>query len=659
MRSPDSRAGIPRVVALVVPAILGFGLILSWRFGNMGGLLGITPPGDPRLAAFVLSRPSVPIVFTSRSDISSFLPAAPEGDGYRFPGQPLWQAREGRLRLLAADGRVLELTWGKPLPDGDTLIDVMSPSVSPDGLRILFAGRRRDDGHGRFRLYEVGVDGRGLRQLTGGQDDPGCDAVPPLRWDAQGRKMPDEMRRKVDYDDVDPVELNDAGRGILFASSRSPDLGRDHSRRSTALWLRGADGSARPVSANRNNDRWPFLLKSGYSSYTSWSRNREVVTEDGKDIAPVREGIHSLTRPTDQWEALFVQIPGGHFGFMAKVGLPTWRVRPLFANRLVFMTTKGNPRLDGSDPLTVAQVAPGSITRSPSSTAGTPIDLEPVGIRFGPAADADGRPLWLATPGAFPPDRVVLSAASGNLDGTPPEAGRFGLFSAKDDWPEQGEPPSLASVDWRAVFDDPDMVDAEPVAALHRGIPRQAESAGIVATVPDAVRLEDGTRHGGPFGHLFATALGGPTMMAGLPGQNSDSGQGPIYESPPSGSISHLRIYAARRDRFYDAVVPRIPGDWSLILKLPVSDGASSGLIPANVPTVLAGFGRDGKIVEWGTHAKDSRGRSSRFYAFAGDHYSLAQPHARHFCVGCHAGHSGLPPEAHQHAERLTAGASP
>ena len=81
-----------------------------------------------------------------------------------------WAAREGRLRLLDRDGRLFELTWGRRLPDGSTLVDVMSPSVSLDGGRILFAGRKGE--HDRWRIYEVRVDGSGLKPLTGGPGGP-------------------------------------------------------------------------------------------------------------------------------------------------------------------------------------------------------------------------------------------------------------------------------------------------------------------------------------------------------------------------------------------------------------------------------------------------------------------------------------------------------
>src|SRR5205823_14887973 len=132
----------------------------------------------------VRSRPPVPVVFTSRTEPASFAAAAPDGEEFRYPGKRLWAAREGRLRLLTPRGTVHELTWGRPLPDGGTLIDVMSPSVSQDGKTVLFAGRKGGDDPGHFRLYEVKPDGTGLRPLTGGADDPGAVAAPPMRFRA-------------------------------------------------------------------------------------------------------------------------------------------------------------------------------------------------------------------------------------------------------------------------------------------------------------------------------------------------------------------------------------------------------------------------------------------------------------------------------------------
>ena len=95
-----------------------------------------------------------------------------------------------------------------------------------------------------------------------------------------------------------------------------------------------------------------------------------------------------------------------------------------------------------------------------------------------------------------------------------------------------------------------------------------------------------------------------------------------------------------------------MPGAWELLADLKGGETAG-GPLPTDSPTVLAGFGPDGKVVKWTTAAKDSRGRQATFYAFAGDHYSLTVPGVRHFCVGCHPGHSGMSREHHQHAERV------
>ena len=44
-------------------------------------------------------------------------------------------------------------------------------------------------------------------------------------------------------------------------------------------------------------------------------------------------------------------------------------------------------------------------------------------------------------------------------------------------------------------------------------------------------------------------------------------------------------------------------------------------------------------------------GRCDDPKGFAGDHYSLIGAGKKHFCVGCHPGHSGLTPGEHKHHE--------
>ncbi len=601
-------------------------------------------PQEERLRPYVHARPPVPIVFTSRRGLASLMAAAPEGEGYTYPGQPLWQAEEGRLRLLTAAGAVRELTWERPLADGGTLIDVMSPNVSPDGQTIVFAGRRPAPDPGHFRLYEVRVDGTGLRQLTGGPGDSGCTAVPPLRYRNEAT-LADEERRTIDYDDVDPVSLGANGR-VVFVSSRIPDLCRGPARRVTTLWLMNLDGSGkRPLTASRSNDRWPYLLANGYILFSLWSYNREVITADERDIRPYEPGLASATQPTDIWFGAFRTIDSDRLGALIKPSISVWRPRPLFNGRLVFMTTGA----EGA--LRVVQAEPGVLTSVPSARpADQPLPRpETAGLHPGPALDQAGRAMSFATPSPCPPHAVVLAGAPASTPGA------YGLYLADDNWrTTDGTPADAKEVGLQLLFDDPDLVDAEPVAVYRRtarGTDRPSTQAAR-PVVSQKMTLVDGTSYFGPAGQVFNSDLY-INVVKDLPGQQTDVGEGPIFDGPPAGSIDHIRIWAARRDRFDDPVQPRVPGAWELLLKLPAQDKSLGGWLPAGVPTVLAAFTREGRVLRWTTAAKDRAGRQATFYGYAGDHYSGMAPGGQVFCIGCHPGHSGLARSDHDHAERL------
>jgi hypothetical protein len=642
------RLGRPRLLGAV--AVLTAGLAAWYLWPD---------PGDPRLRAFVRARPPVPVIFTSRSDPASLRAAAPEGEGYTYPGQPLWQAREGRLRVLTPHGTVRELTWGQVLPGGGRIIDVMSPSVSPDGETVYFAGRRDDD-HGRFRLFRVGLNGRGLRQLTGGPDDPGCSAVPPMRFAADGSVLPDDRRRRTDYDDVDPAPLDADGARLIFASSRHPDLGRGGRRRATALWVVNVEtGAMRSYTANRANDRWPYPMFGGYVAFSLWSRVPEVVSADRTELRPLSPGEEGATRPADLWQGAFVQNNGEHFGSLVKPDVPVWRPRPLFNNRIAFMTTLGDPAAfaDGRDvppPLTVAQAEGGLIQGVPSARpADVPLPArEGGGLVRGPTADRDGRPISLATPGPCPGGKVVLAGAPLEPGEAAPPPARYGLYLAADDWGPAGEG-SAERIGLTLLFDDPDLVDAEPVAAYARQMREASNPDPPAPASAESLRLAGGRDYHGPVGQVFNSGVY-LALMPDQPGQRTDAGRGPVFDRPPEKSIDHLRVYASYRDRFDDPDRPRVEGGWELLARAPVrEDGGVGFTIPTGVPTVLAGFDKDGKVASWTTPAADAAGRRATFYAYAGDHYSGARPGARHFCTGCHPGHSGVAAYQHDHAERL------
>ncbi|QDU77970.1 hypothetical protein Pan97_50490 [Bremerella volcania] len=620
---------------LAVSAAIGFGLVAVgfWYF-NQSPL----PPGSPELTGYVHGRVVYPIVFTSRGSTASLRAAADHGETFVYPGQPLWQAEQGRLRMLLPSGEVSELTWEKPLPDGSTLIDVMSPSVSPDGQKIIFAGRKAAPDPGHFRLYEIQIDGTGLRQLTGGPNDPGCTAVPPMRYDETGEAvLSDTKRKRIDYDDVDPTYA--PGGHIVFASSRTPDLGRDHARRSTTLWIMKEDGSdKKPLSANRNNDRWPWIASNGYVIFSLWSRNREVISRDLTTIEPYTDGADTATLPTDAWLGAHVEPNGDFFGSVLKTKEPVWRARGLDNGNYVFMTASANGE-DSTSIMTVVQAKAGSISNSPSSLAKEsvlPTTSDSV-LVFGPSHDKNGNALQLATPGPYPDHQIILAAASAREDGTWDEAS-YGIYLADADWSAGS---TAESISLRKVFDDPRLVDSEPVAVTPRKIKYNFQALEV-GDGSQTVRFANGETFAGPTAEVHNSAV----SFAGnqdAPGQKATSSDAPIFNPVPKDLIETIRVYGSYRDRFDLPDEPRTHGGFELLIETPVKNDDFRFRIPPGAPTVLAGFDSEGHVASWQSEAQNDSGERATFYAFAGDHYSGARPGFTHFCTGCHTGHSGTP----------------
>ncbi|MCH7729420.1 MAG: hypothetical protein IH991_23530, partial [Planctomycetes bacterium] len=141
--------------------------------------------------------------------------------------------------------------------------------------------------------------------------------------------------------------------------------------------------------------------------------------------------------------------------------------------------------------------------------------------------------------------------------------------------------------------------------------------------------------------HLESGGIYNPQTET-MVGNETDSGEGPVFDRPPEQSIVEILFYASRRDRFDDAEQHRVVGEWELLTRIPLdeSNAFRNAFLPAGVPFVLVGVDKRGKVVEWTTEAKDSRGNRARVYAIAGDHYSALKANSYSFCLGCHPGHS-------------------
>ncbi len=148
------------------------------------------------------------------------------------------QAQLNCVRLLVLDGlhpggEVRKL--GEPLGPGWH----WRPDVSFDGQRVLFCFRPASEK--TFHLYEVGVDGTGLRQLT-----------------------------DADYDDMDPIYLPDGG--IAFMTTRGNSYARCVVGHPSTLLARcDADGkNIYILSGGGEPEYTPALMPDGRILYTRW-----------------------------------------------------------------------------------------------------------------------------------------------------------------------------------------------------------------------------------------------------------------------------------------------------------------------------------------------------------------------------------------------------
>ena len=170
----------------------------------------------------------------------------------------------GNLCVLSpTDGRVREIA---PQLTGG-IFDRYD--LSFDATRVLF-GYRRPHPEG-FRIYEMGLDGRGLRQVT----HPPVDEDKRIAMYGQtstGDSFYGSMGYRFWTDDVHPCYLSDGG--ICFASTRSEHgvlCTPAHYLACTNLFRMDADGDGlRAISQGALSEFTPTMMEDGRILYNRW-----------------------------------------------------------------------------------------------------------------------------------------------------------------------------------------------------------------------------------------------------------------------------------------------------------------------------------------------------------------------------------------------------
>jgi len=159
------------------------------------------------------------------------------------------------------------------------------PDVSWDARRVLFA--YKPDGRTPCRIYEVGIDGKGLRPSTGS---------------GRGDLVEPRQITNSPYDDVDPCYLPD-GR-VAFISTRCERVTLCHNAFTVSvLYSMNADGSdVRCISTNTIHDFTPSVLADGQLVVSQW---RYVDKHVGNN-----QSLWRCNPDGTRW----IHVAGAHFG---------------------------------------------------------------------------------------------------------------------------------------------------------------------------------------------------------------------------------------------------------------------------------------------------------------------------------------------------------
>ena len=171
-------------------------------------------------------------------------------------------ARICSLIPAAPNGKYTDLT-------GKHFIAAMQPDLSYDGKKIIFTARRAKDKYGVWNIYEMNVDGSGLRQIT--RDMGECS---------------------------DPYYLPNGK--IVFSSDVTgfrDEYDRDKAR---LLYTCNPDGSdAERITFNLSSDTAAIVLHDGRLLFTTWQHHGEHSGVDGTfalgTVMPDGTGFNTFT----------------------------------------------------------------------------------------------------------------------------------------------------------------------------------------------------------------------------------------------------------------------------------------------------------------------------------------------------------------------------
>ena len=405
-----------------------------------------------------------PIVFVSRAPLPDAAAGAVPGLGphHRTAGAG------GRLMLRDRDGALRELAAA-------AFFDVADPTVSLDAERIAFAGRVQRDS--AWRIYQVGLDGRGLRALTRGGGD-----------------------------DLDPCWIG--AHALCFSSTREAPRSEYADVPATNLWLldTGTPGAVpHRLTAERNGADEPALdLRSGRIVYTRWWFNRRRPSRTAPAGWTLDPAAAVVGDSVNLWQAIEITPAGADPRLAA--GAP--------GGRRDASAYQPAPLPDGG----LAAVVGLNLGLSPGPAA-TAVQLfrprlaRPAHVLGAIVPEQGGDPYAAArglaapsacAPAALPDGRLIVSYAPGGR-------GDFGLYLASADG---AEPRRVVDLPGTLELDAAPVVRRQLAPALEEAAARAAAGPGLAG--PPLARDASSLARNGTFRfHCLNVFASGPLDRGG------------------------------------------------------------------------------------------------------------------------------------------------
>ncbi|MEW6359208.1 MAG: hypothetical protein AB1696_22935 [Planctomycetota bacterium] len=320
------------------------------------------------------------------------------------------EARLCTLIPARPDGKLTDLT-------SKDFASAIQPDLSYDGKKIIFAAKKTKDPKEFFNIYEMNLDGTGLRQITKDMND--C---------------------------IDPYYLPN---GKIVFSSGKPGF-RDEYDRDVAklLYTCNPDGAgAERITFNISSDTATIVLNDGRLLFTTWQHHG-----DHQGVA----GIFAFGTCNPDG-AVFFQFVGNQRGFHEGNNTKSYP-QQLADGRVVYVDSAGHRMYNSGGLSTILPERPNRSRKI--LTPGVLYDGNNMAGRYAsPYPLPDGGMLC-----AFSPGR-----ATGALQEDPAEDPHLGIYHFDF---KTGRPGKM-------VFDDPNAQDFDPIAIYERTPPPVIPSALI------------------------------------------------------------------------------------------------------------------------------------------------------------------------------------